>query len=451
MWYTSYTLEEVRKRRDSANFRKGRNTTPYFMSAISSNLAEKVSFTENTRSICPSVLHTVNEPEIIVELAMDNILSIVGAHAGSLFLWDEYQKTFVLKASRGPYRDRITNKQVRLREGILGHIGDQGTAVLVKNISSDARFQSISRHHHYRSPSFLSIPLIAHNKLMGIINITERESLVPFTETDLDRAEVFAKHVAIALENARLLQRLQNENDHLHEQVHTLNHTVKNQEALVSVGKLATNLTHELNNPLDAIRRYVNLALDQALEDSLTREYLLKAKKGIRRAIGVIRGLLHYSRELHHSGTRTNELHRLIGESVEAFLHQTAHNRIHVETLFVQEQIYIADRGLGLVFKNLFQNAFDAMGGEGTIRVSTHRNNGTIAISVEDEGCGITATDLNKIFEPFYSTKGEGKGTGVGLTFCREIIEKSGGSITCESEAGKGTKFTLQLPCTPRM
>ncbi|MDA9101190.1 GAF domain-containing sensor histidine kinase [Omnitrophica bacterium] len=421
------------------------------MSAISSNLVEKVSFSENSRSLCPSVLHSINEPDILVELALDNILSMVGAHAGSLFMWDEYQKTFVLKASRGPYREKISNKQVRLREGILGHIGDQGAAVLVKNISSDSRFQSISRYHHYRSSSFLSIPLIARNKLMGIINITERENLVPFDETDLDRAEVFAKHVAIAMENTRMQRRLQTENEHLHQQVHELTHTVKNQEALVSVGKLATNLTHELNNPLDAIRRYVNLALDQSLEDSLTREYLLKAKKGIRRAIGVIRGLLHYSRELHHSAHRTNELHRIISDSIDTFQHHGIHTHISFEKNFSDESIYTVDRGLSLVFKNLLRNAADAMKGEGNIKISSRRSGATAVITVEDNGPGIAESNIERIFEPFYSSKAEGKGTGVGLTFCREIIEKSGGKITCESQVGKGTLFLIELPCTPRM
>lgn len=451
MWYTSDTLRTQQQNQKSTNSGKGRYIISHYMGVAASNLTETTEFTgARPEQVCPSVLHTINEPEILIELAMDNILSIVGAHAGSLFIWDEYQKTFVLKSSRGPYRERLNNPQVRLREGILGTIGDRGTPVLVKNINSDHRFHNIGRNSHYRSSSFLSLPLIAQNKLVGIINVTERENLVPFTEEDLHHAELFTKHVAVALENSRALLRLQNENNQLHQKNNELTLAIKSQESLVSVGKLATNLTHELNNPLDAIRRYVNLALDQSMEDSLTREYLLKAKKGIRRAIGVIRGLLQYSRELHHASFKTAELHQLIGESIETFLHQNSHHQIQIIKKFATEPLYVTDRGLPLVLKNLFQNACDAMNGNGQIMIKTYRHDGSAFILVEDTGNGIPEAQISRIFEPFYTTKGEGKGTGVGLTFCREIVEKSGGKINCQSQNGKGANFLIELPCASR-
>ena len=96
--------------------------------------------------------------------------------------------------------------------------------------------------------------------------------------------------MAVAYESLRSVSRLRRETEELHQTIADLKQSDKESKSLMSIGKLATNLAHELNNPLDAIRRYVNLALDQSLEDSLTREYLLKAKKAIRHAIRVIRG-----------------------------------------------------------------------------------------------------------------------------------------------------------------
>lgn len=403
--------------------------------------------------IFSATMHTISEPDTLIEFAIDNVLALVGANAGSFFVWDEFQKELVPRSVRGGYRSRKANSHVKLREGILGRVAERGEPMWVRDVQSDERFTQVERNGTYQSQSFLCIPLIAQNKLVGVINVTERENLQAFTEDDFEVVKKFCEHIAIAYENLRLIQRLQNENDQLHQRTALLKQAMKEQETLVSIGKLAANLTHELNNPLDAIRRYVNLALDQALEDSLTREYLVKAKKGIRRAIRVIRGLLHYSRDMHENEARTAELHALISESLDSISQQPSHKKISIQKNFTPETIYVADRGLQMVFKNLYENAIQAMNGEGVLKVKTERAQDKVTISVEDSGCGVSEADAARIFEPFFTTKDVGKGTGIGLTLCREIVERCGGSISCSSSkegSSQGATFIIVLPCSGR-
>ena len=392
-------------------------------------------------------LHTIQDLDLLINYSLDSILNITSANAGSFFTWDEFQKELVLKAIRGDQRERLGNVQIKLREGILGWVGEKGNSILVKDIGVDERFHTFKRSGQYKSNSFISIPLITKNKLIGVINVTERENLLGFSEGDFEQAKAFAQHVATAYENLRMALKLKKDNEELQQKMTQMKLTHRIDESLITVGKLSTHLAHELNNPLDAIRRYVNLALDQSMQDSLTREYLLKAKKGIRRAIHVIRGLLQLSRESYHDTSKILEVHELIEQSIRSITEELSFQQITIEKQFESKSLYVLDKGLDMVIRNLLQNAHHAMNGSGTIRLLTSQQNGTVYIQVDDSGVGISDHIKPRLFEPFFSTKKRDEGTGIGLAICKEIVERCGGNIACENRDQKGASFIITIPC----
>jgi len=404
-----------------------------------------------------AALYRMIDLDELVQFALDSILAIAEAHSGSLFLWDESAKEFVaraVRASNGP--SRLRDVRIRLREGIAGKVAEKGHSVLVTDIQRDHRFSDIPRSGRYNSPSFICLPLTINNKLIGVINITEKESLLPFDQEDSKMAESFSKHISSAYENIRIRQRLQEENLALHSRVHELSEKVKQQDSFVSTGKLASHLAHELNNPLDAIRRFVNLALDESLEDSLTREYLLKAKKGIRRAVNVIRGLLQFSRTSVGTPFRTSEIHQVIEQSIESISHDHHFEKIAFQKNFPGHSLFVQDGGLQLVFKNLFENSAHAMNGDGSqptgkVILTTRREGDGVVIQIQDSGRGIPEHVKPRIFEPFFTTKPGGEGTGIGLAISKEIVERSGGKISVEhTEDQQGALFQIVLPCVSR-
>lgn len=392
------------------------------------------------------ILHSISDPQLFLTFVLDAALTMTAAHAGSIFLWDEYQKELVLKAARGPYQEKVTS-HIKLREGILGWVGDRGHSVLVKNIQEDNRFHEFKSAGSYKSHSFISVPLIAHNKLVGVLNITEKEHFDPFSDEDFNLIQNFSRHTAVAFENLKLFSQIKKENEILHQKVAALEQMNEKNEHLIAIGKFATNLAHELNNPLDAIRRYMNLALDQALEDSMVREYLLKAKKGVRRAIRVIRGLLQFSKDLHQTAPRNVEIHTLIENSVAAVQTDPGFDDIRFDRKLSSVPAFVMDRGLSVVFQNIFQNAQQAMNGKGCISVETHAEDSRIRMYIDDTGHGIHDSVKSHLFDPFFSTKAEGSGTGIGLAISKEIVERSGGTIACENAPSGGARFVIILPC----
>ncbi len=394
-----------------------------------------------------AAIHSIGNPAQLIEFGLDAICAITGAHAGSVFLWDETSKELILSCGRGPYLEKISSARIRLKEGIAGWVADTGKSVLVKDVQKDYRFYALKRFNDYRSHSFISIPLVAgDNKLIGVLNLTEQKDLTPFDNEDLECANAVAKHMALAYEHLKIQKRLKKENSDLNQANQTLKETLNQQESFVSIGKLASHLAHELNNPLDAIRRFIGLALDQVMEDSLTREYLVKAKQGVRRAIQVIRGLLSFSRETNAAGPRFAELHMTIDQIVTEMAQNSNYGGVSFKLEFCEGPIRVYDCGLKAVFRNLFDNAHHAMSGNGQITVSTHRNGTCVTVSVRDTGCGISEQMKERVFEPFFTTKEEGRGTGIGLAICRDIVERSGGKITFASETQKGTAFFVMLP-----
>jgi len=140
---------------------------------------------------------------------LDQILSITGAHAGSAFLWDEKLKRLVLIRARGLFTGKQEELQLQLGQGIMGWVAQRGEAVWVEDIETDERFREILRRGRYQSHSFISVPLVFSNKLIGVLNITEKKNRTCFTREDLDRCIRWASCLALACEAFRAHQQIE--------------------------------------------------------------------------------------------------------------------------------------------------------------------------------------------------------------------------------------------------
>lgn len=220
-------------------------------------------------------------------------------------------------------------------------------------------------------------------------------------------------------------------------------------ERLALIGQLSANVAHELNNPLQGIITYSHLLLEESIFSEDAKESINKIVVQANRCRDIIRGLLDFSR--HKTPDKTLcSVNNLLRGCISLVEKQAAFHNIEV-TMDLDEQlpmVILDPSQIERVFLNLIINAADAMNGNGQLTLSTKLNHEKtfIEISVQDTGHGITEENMEKIFDPFFTTKETGHGVGLGLAISYGIIKDHNGNISVESEAGKGTTFTVSFP-----
>lgn len=240
--------------------------------------------------------------------------------------------------------------------------------------------------------------------------------------------------------------------EELAKQVEVLQRQLEQSQRLAAVGELTSTTTHEFNNLLMTIINYAKLGLRH--KDEASRDKALqKIHDAALRAAKVTNTVLGLARNRSGDMEPTN-LASIVEDSLMLLEREMRKYRIQVEAKLAEvPKVMASGNEIQRVLLNLLTNARQAIGERGTIRVTVHHDAEAhhVVLTVRDDGCGISAENLPKIFEPFFTTKSgpdaSGKGgTGLGLSSCREIIERHQGKIRVESSVGKGTAIIIRLP-----
>lgn len=218
-------------------------------------------------------------------------------------------------------------------------------------------------------------------------------------------------------------------------------------EKLASIGRLASGIAHEINNPLTAVLTFSSLLLRKAEEPQ--KEKLGIIVKETTRCREIVRGLLNFARQ-NEPLKQVCSVNDIVENALSLTRNQlkVSESRVAVIKEFEDLPAISIDPNQMLeAFVNIIINAIDAMPSGGTLKVTTLKmeEEKKIEIRFADTGCGIAREHLEQIFDPFFTTKEPGKGTGLGLAVTYGIVERHQGTIEVESEAGKGTTFTIRL------
>jgi len=218
-------------------------------------------------------------------------------------------------------------------------------------------------------------------------------------------------------------------------------------EKMATIGRLAANLAHELNSPLDGAMRYVRFLLEDMYEDDPRRKYVSRIKDALERMDRTIKGLLYFARGKTQT-LKPADLNEMVRQTISFFEDQIRRRGIEVVEELDEEMPRILHQDIEHVLVNLIKNAIQAMpeGGVLTVRTRFDKSDRSIIFQVIDTGVGIPPEILQNIFLPFFTTKEVGEGTGLGLSICRGIVERYGGSIRIDSEVGQGTTVTVRIP-----
>jgi two-component system, NtrC family, sensor kinase len=218
-------------------------------------------------------------------------------------------------------------------------------------------------------------------------------------------------------------------------------------EKMASIGLLAAGVAHEVNTPLTGISSFTQMLLEGAKPDDPSTEVLEKIERQTFRAAKIVNGLLNLARPA-QVDSGPCDVNAVVNDVLSLLEHQFRNGSIQVrkELAAISPQVQGIEHKLQQVFLNLLLNARDAMPKGGWLTIVTRADRDAAIVEVADTGSGIPAEQLSRIYDPFFTTKDIGKGTGLGLSITYGIVQEHGGSITCDSQVGQGTRFSIRLP-----
>jgi signal transduction histidine kinase/CheY-like chemotaxis protein len=303
--------------------------------------------------------------------------------------------------------------------------------------------------------ALVAVPIKAGERIAGVLSVQTRRHL-GFSDEDIEVVTAFAGQVGVALHNNRLYEELQ----HAYRELTQTQDQLLQSQKMEAIGRLAGGIAHDFNNLLTVIAGQTYMLRNQTGAGPV-REGVERIEATAERAAELIRQLLAFSRKqvLQPGVLRLNAivesmapmLTRVIGEDVELT------TRLDPRLLHVKADPTQIEQ----VIMNLAVNARDAMPGGGELTIETanlvvnacdlaqHPDvapGAYVVLAVRDTGTGMDAETRRRLFEPFYTTKEPGKGTGLGLATVYGIVKQSGGHIWVASEPGRGATFTIYLP-----
>ncbi len=300
--------------------------------------------------------------------------------------------------------------------------------------------------------SALAVPLHHHDHLLGILVVAHNEPNF-YGESKLRMARSLGEQAALAVRNAQLYAALHSYAQNLEAMVEERTRDLRaaqvqliQSEKLAALGRLAAGIAHEVNNPLQPILNGLEFAIeDIANGQPVDPQSLRIAEQEVQRIKGIVAGLLDFARPSAGEIVPVN-LHALVDEVVFLTQKQLEQQRIQVRQILQPVPCVCGTPAqLKQVLLNLVLNAAQSMENGGTLGIEVHPHGEGVALVVTDTGKGMDSATMDRIFEPFYSTKNDGTGLGLAVTY--GIVQGHGGAISVQSEVAKGSQFTVWLPC----
>jgi signal transduction histidine kinase len=220
-------------------------------------------------------------------------------------------------------------------------------------------------------------------------------------------------------------------------------------ERLAAIGELAAEVAHEINNPLGGVQNFAKMIEREPDDIQQTKEFTKLIQEGLGRIEVIVKRLTSFSKP-HVLKMSGHDLNEIIESSLIFMVHRLENEKILLQKKLALRlpKIYVDRDSISQVVINLLANSIDCMPDGGKLIIESRLCNEhdlCVQFSISDTGFGINKEDVDKIYDPFFTTKGKGKGIGIGLAISKRIIEGHGGNIMVYGSPGKGTTFTVCL------
>lgn len=394
-------------------------------------------FFETFRDLA-SLMHSATNVKEVMELATKRICEILNAKGAILRIVNLETEGMDLYAAYGLSEQYLAKGRVSSRN-MITELCRTKRVILIEDIVNDPRVQYPHEALREGVKVMLDAPLSLRDNVVGILRILFPEKR-HFSEKELEFVVSVAQLCACAIDKARLFE----------EQEWRYAQLALQTEKLSAVGRMAAGIAHEINNPLSSILLYSSNAVKKVQEPGPVKEALEIIVSETIRCRTIIQDLLEFAREREPCkipGTMTCVVEKALSllENELRLRHIAVEKRLD----HMLPRMLLDVNQMQQVVVNLMLNGIEAMTDGGKLSVTTRMSEDGDAqvLIVEDNGCGIPKENLERIFEPFFSTKP--KGTGLGLAVSYGIVRNHGGSIHVHSLPGHGSRFSVILPLVP--
>jgi signal transduction histidine kinase len=414
----------------------------------------------------------------LIERIMDFIFEVVDADRGSILLRDATNDAFVPAASRrkrGP--PDAPGQRTNVSTGLIRQAIDAGEAILTRDAQQDDRFTGNQSIYLYGIRSAITVPLIARDRILGVVHLDKRDARRPFNEEDLHVLVIIATQATSAIANAELFQQITSANRdlvnakaeiegwnrELNRKVDERTLEIQRQaERIAELGKQKDELlgmvAHDLRTPLTGLLGFAEIALQSIHRNGPIER--LKEDLEVIRATAVemndlLTDLLDVSKIEAGKVTITpqpTDLVDLVEDASKRYQGWAETKGIKFRLQIAPEipLVHVDPHRIQQVLNNLVSNAVKFSSVSDAVTLTIARSADVIEFAVSDTGQGISPDDLGKLFSRFEqgssrATKGE-RGTGLGLAIAKKIVELHGGQIWVESKKGVGSRFAFTLP-----
>ena len=388
------------------------------------------------RDISTSV-HSCSDVKEVLDLVVRKSSEVVNAKGAILRILNLETSQLDLSAAYGLSEEYLSKGHISSKNRLYA-LYRFNKVFVIKDVQKDPRviYREAARREGIRM--MLDLPLTIENNFIGIIRIFFAQPR-DFSEEELSFLVSIAEQCALALEKARLIEKQKLQYMHLSLQT----------EKMAALGRMAAAIAHEINNPLAGVLLFsTNLAKKVPKEGPLKEGLDIIIHETIR-CKSIIQELLEFSREREPQKTLKN-INDVINKAFSILENEFRLHHISTEKDLSAElpDTLLDINQMEQVFVNLLLNAVEAIQEKGVITIKSYLDASQAyeIIDIMDTGCGIPPDDLNKIFEPFFSTKP--KGTGLGLAVSYGIVRNHQGEIKVSSQPGSGTRFTIEIPVT---
>ena len=393
---------------------------------------------EISRTLCDSL-----DLEPFLHTLIATASELTGCEAASVLELDEDEDELRFLALPWFHRDALKSIKVPLQNSVAGWVFENGKPLVVSDVVTEPRhFKGADLASEFTTRSLMAVPIIYQGQKLGVLELINKTSEAHYTEEDLSILETLASLAAIAIQNTRLINKVQ-----------------KTEEGLSQLNRMKSDFigiaSHELRTPLGLILGHATF-LREVIDPEYHAQLDIIVRNSIRlkEIIDSIANIDNVQRGTASLRAHSLSIRRVVEEVTDSFHQEAQRKHISMRSDLGQgDLVVLGDASkISIALSNIVQNAILFSNPDGHVFIAAEQIPGYIKVSVIDDGIGIPSKDLAHIFERFYQveshlTRKHG-GMGLGLSVAKVMIEMHGGRIWAESIEGKGSNFTFILPVT---